>query len=224
MPERRKIPENVDLRELLNIFKREILLDFNCHAVGIIETFNDVNQTATVSIAYKKTLFDEDNNKYLQDYPVVVDCPVIVLGGGKFSLKMPIARGDECLLLFADRNIDGWFESGQVKELEDNRLHAFPDAIALVGLRSMPRALNGYEADAVVLGDGTHELKLGNGEAALKKGESEVTVGDKITIKNQLGDLGDILTKISLALTGLGVADTDRDAAIIALFEGTNFP
>ena len=195
----RKKPEDFNLTDLFQLHSRNLKLDFNCHAVGIIESFDSSNQTVSAKIAYQKTFFERRNEEYVPikaNYPLILDAPVVVLSGGEFSLKMPIVKGDECLVLFNDRSIDAWFNSGGVRDLESNRLHSFSDGIVLVGIRSMPKVIEGFEDNKVKLGDETHDLILGNGESTLKMNESLVSVKEKIKIENNSKNLNDLLQQL----------------------------
>lgn len=200
------VPNSVDLEYLLEEYRRDLMLSFNCHGVAVVESFDAGKQTVRASMAYQKTFYDQTNTgkfeERLESYPVLIDCPAVVLKGGAFSLKMPIKKGDECLVIFNDRSIDQWFSTGSNKRLDSNRLHAFNDAIVLVGLSSSPKALSGYENDKVVLGDGTHDLSLGGGSVTIKKDRTQVEVGDKISVKNDIGDLKGILTDLITVLSG----------------------
>ena len=190
--------ENHDpsLKDLFDLNKKDTFLSMNCHAIGIVEEFDLSNQTVKARIAYKKTFYQKEGKNYkevLVDYPFLIDCPAIVISGGPFSLKMPIKRGDECLVLFNDRSIDKWFESGSVLQLDSDRLHSFSDGIVLVGLRSLARSIEGFDNEKVKLGDETHDLVLGAGEATLKSGSSVVSVKEKIMIKNSSKNLNTLL-------------------------------
>ncbi|CAK9250669.1 unnamed protein product [Sphagnum jensenii] len=71
---------------------------------------------------------------------------------------MPIAQGDQCLILFNDRSIDNWFTSGQVQPLASSRLHSFSDGIALVGLNYLNNGvtkLTNYDSTRAVLRNST---------------------------------------------------------------------
>lgn len=144
------------LSDLLKIHAKEIGLNTNCHAVGVIQSFDSDNQTAVVKIAYKKTFVRQDPQTgtpktVLGDYPVLIDCPIISLYGGHFALTFPITAGDTCLLLFNDRALDEWFASGQVGPIASQRLHSMADGVALVGLRSSPQALAAYDTTRALL-------------------------------------------------------------------------
>src|ERR1043165_6177607 len=102
-----QLPNKPQLKDLLALFRKDLLIGLNCHHVGRIESFDPDTQLAQASIAYKKTRFVEaGEGEYvpiLEDYPVLVDCPVVSLGGGDGCLTFPYAKGDECLILFNDR-------------------------------------------------------------------------------------------------------------------------
>ena len=46
--------------------------------------------------------------------PILPDVPVMFFGGGGMTITAPIKPGDECLVIFADRCIDGWWWLGGV--------------------------------------------------------------------------------------------------------------
>jgi len=91
--------------------------------------------------------------------PLLLDVPLLMIGGGGMTLTMPVAVGDECLVLFADRCIDAWYQSGcPVSNGQINtqnqaafRMHDLSDGFALVGLRSLPRILSGYSQTSMQL-------------------------------------------------------------------------
>jgi len=87
--------------------------------------------------------------KFVQ-LPLLVDVPVVFPGGGGFTLTFPLAQGDECLVVFADRCIDGWWQSGGVQNPPEIRLHDLSDGFAIPGLRSKPRAVD-YSSDHAAL-------------------------------------------------------------------------
>lgn len=76
------------------------------------------------------------------DLPILPDVPVVFPGGGGFALTFPVAAGDECLVVFASRCIDAWWQSGGVGEPMEPRMHDLSDGFALVGVRSQARRLS----------------------------------------------------------------------------------
>ena len=125
---------------------------------GRIVSFDDKTQTAHVQPQIKQVLVDGT----VQDLPVLQDVPVQFPRGGGFVLTFPVAEDDECLLVFADRCIDGWWQSGEASEPMDYRLHDLSDAMAVVGISSIPHAVQAFDTDAAALRllDGSASLKL----------------------------------------------------------------
>ena len=46
-----------------------------------------------------------------------------------------VNEGDACLVIFADCDIDAWFESGEAELPESNRMHSLSDGFAFVGFK-----------------------------------------------------------------------------------------
>lgn len=118
-----------DLDDVLAESRNSLLANINCIQIGKIETVND-NQTVEIMIQVKRRI---SGNK-TADYPLLVDCPYIILQGGGAYLDFPIAVGDYCIVLFNDRNIDNWWSTGNVKEPADKRKHSLSDGMALIGI------------------------------------------------------------------------------------------
>ncbi len=132
--------------ELLDAFgqlKLDITRTLNCVKVGSIQSFDPDRKTAQAQILFKRVLGDGT----IADYPVLVDCPVFTLQGGGGAVAFPIRSGDNCLILFADRNIDAWFQNGSAAAPFDARCHDLSDGICLVGLNSLGSSLDAYEAN-----------------------------------------------------------------------------
>ena len=138
-------------------------LSFNCHQVGHIISFDGDSQTAKCQVGIRR-IFRGDKGPV--DLPPLVDCPVYGPAGGGFALTFPIAAGDECLLAFADRAIDFWWQNGGVQLPAEYRLHDLSDAIAFVGLpslrgaRKMSGGVSGSAAELRAL-DGSSSISLG---------------------------------------------------------------
>lgn len=185
-----------NLKDLLDSHKRDILVSLNCHALATIQSFDPTNQTVSATMNYKRTTIERNPetgiySQVLVDYPVLYDCPVIVLTGGNASLTMPIAQGDTCLILFNDRDIDNWFESGQIGPLASARLHSFSDGIALIGLRSSNNPMGDYDPNRAVLQYGTTRIGVGS---------------SKVIISNQTRNLNTLLQNLITQVKNLAAA------------------
>lgn len=109
---------------------------------GIIESYDEDAQTATVQPAIQGQVTAPDGTVTTISLPVITDVPVQFPSGGGFSLTFPVKAGDECLIVFASRGIDAWHALGGVQQPTASRKHALSDAFAMVGIRSVPRALS----------------------------------------------------------------------------------
>lgn len=146
------IPQEPSLKDLLNYYKKLTKLEINCHHIGTITSFNPTLQTAQVTINYTKTFLKVDavgdTTITPTNYAQLIDCPVICLGGGGGAITFPIEKGDECVVLFNDRDFDNWFNGSSNAAPTTPRTHAFADAIILVGIRSLANVLTFYDSDA----------------------------------------------------------------------------
>lgn len=163
------------LASLLALHKEDVMWSINCHQVGEIVSFDPSTQTAEVQIKMLRMM-----NGELKEYPVLIDCPCIILAGGEGRLTFPISAGDSCLVLFNDKDIDNWYAGGQTMPPNTERLHDFADAIALVGVRNMQNKISDY------LADGT-ELKYGNSSIKLKDGYIDIK-GNVNIVQNEVDD------------------------------------
>ncbi len=210
----KKVISDPTLNDLLNLLKYEIFINLNCHAVGTIQAINPSNQTAQVSVNYKKSYTGPTakSDPIFVDYPILVDCPVVVLSGGAAALTMPIAQGDTCLVMFNDRAFDTWFSSGQVKELPNNRMHSFSDAIAMVGIRSLAAPISDYDTARAV---------LRNGDAKVAVGPSLIELSNNVTslkvLVNGLIDVIEGLLTVPIPPGGIPAGAALSPASIAAL-------
>lgn len=212
------IPTEPNLKDLLDFFKKQIKLELNCHHIGKIALFNPLNQTAQVNIVYTKTFSQVDDigiqTVTTVNYPMLLECPVICLGGGDGSLTFPIETGDECLVLFNDRDIDTWFSTGGSSSAPNTgRLHSFTDGIALVGIRSMPNVLTDYSSSAVTLTYGLNTIQIFETKVLISLSPTtslEIDSTGVVKITNETGELLSTLANLfndvqtGLVMTMLG--------------------
>jgi hypothetical protein len=77
------------------------------------------------------------------------DVPILMPRVPGWSITMPITAGTECLLIFADTCIDGWWDTGKLLPPYDRRRHDLSDAFALFGPWSQPSVLSNYSTTGV---------------------------------------------------------------------------
>lgn len=140
----------------------------NCIKIGRIENVDFTNQTVDVQVLHKRVNMNL-NKRELKDYALLCQVPFIVLGGGSSNLTFPISKGDNCLLLFCDYEIDRWWDTGENLPANYERKHDISDAFAIVGVHSMVDLLQGY----------SQYVKLKYSDS------SYVEVGESIDINNE---------------------------------------
>lgn len=139
---------NPNLEDLFLDMRNNISATINCIQIAKIESVNTSEQTVEAQIQVKRRITGGE----IQSYPLIVDCPFIVLQGGGAYIDMPIRAGDYCLLLFNDRNIDTWWSSANVKEPPTKRKHSLSDGFALVGINPKTQVLDFNGSKVRILG------------------------------------------------------------------------
>jgi len=154
--------------------------------------------------------------------PVIPDVPLLQMVMGKVRFTLPVATGDQVLLVFGDRNLDRWISSGggTARGTDDPRAHDLSDALAIplsitpptrtdgpslamdneltplgaVEVRLQPGDLTETPADGV--SPGSAKIAIGNsavnGTAEQEGGPSKAVTGS-VEIVDLLVQLCDIL-------------------------------
>ena len=98
--------------------KKEIFASLHCALPGIVESFDAASQTACIRPAVRRSSVALP---VLRDVPVFAGCEA--------------SPGDACLVIFADRDTDAWFDGEDNAAPASGRMHSLSDAFAFVGFR-----------------------------------------------------------------------------------------
>ncbi len=171
--------------DLLSVFLSQLKKDFNCVKIGKIQSYNPSNQTISVQVVFQRIFGGSPATPQ-----ILTDVPVCFPQAGKYSLRFTPQSGDECLLLFNDVNLDAWFQDGQIQPPAAGDMHAMGDAIAFVGINSLPNVLPSWSGNGIALvgNDGTTQVGIDSG---------------KIYIKNSSQDLLTILQNLITGILGM---------------------
>ena len=123
----------------------ELLRELLSHSLrfalpGRVEAFDPATQTASVQPLIRERF----RGGVFTSLPLLRDVPVFFPGGRDRAMTFPVSPGDECLLIFSDACIDGWFETGEMADPSSVRRHDLSDAFAFVGFRSRPNVLKDF--------------------------------------------------------------------------------
>ncbi|HGN9133886.1 TPA: Gp138 family membrane-puncturing spike protein [Providencia stuartii] len=102
--------------------------------------------------------------------PPLVDVTVGFYRGGGFCVTVPVREGDEGLVIFAERCIDGWYVSGKQSQPLDHRFHDLSDAFFLPQGSSQPNKIPNYSSDSLSLqtDDGSTFIRMQSGKIMIK--------------------------------------------------------
>ena len=121
---------------------------------GRIESFDPETQLAAVQPLIQRVFVDSDGREgvTIESLPLIVDVPVLFPRGGGYSITFPVKVGEECLLVFCERSIDNWHQTGDIQPPGGKRYHHLSDAVAILGLSSKPHIVPDYDSDNVFIG------------------------------------------------------------------------
>ena len=115
------------LEQALEAFRKEIFASLHVAMPGRVVAYDASTGTATIQPAVRRR--DMDGN--------VVTAPVL----NGVPVFLPTAdfvpqAGDQCMVIFADCCIDGWFDTGSAMVPPAKRMHDLADGFAIVGFRT----------------------------------------------------------------------------------------
>lgn len=170
------------------------LMDVHTALPAIIISFDANKRTVSAQPTIQRVFSEGEGKAGADNLPPCVDVPVVFPMGGGYELTFPINKGDECLLIFAERCIDSWFETGRPSEPADFRQHDLSDAFAIVGVRSLANIQPVWTEGVELHGNGNHvriddsSVELGAGGATLKLTASGLNCSVPITAPNVITD------------------------------------
>ncbi len=98
---------------------------------GRIEKYDPKTRLATVQPLIQRQYKGEDKPS---DLAPVQRVPIVQPRTANAQVRLPVAVGDLCLLIFADRAIDNWLAGdGTARAANDVRMHHEDDAFAILG-------------------------------------------------------------------------------------------
>ena len=181
-------------KEVIQRLVDEHDFDLRCSSPGIIESFDSSKQTVNVQLVIKELVYlDVPEGKKLSSLqiPLLQDVPIILPRAGGFVITLPIQKGDECFVFFADTCIDSWWQNGAsdqdqagnfiAQEPMSRRRHDLSDGFAILGTWSQPNVLTDYATDAL-------EIRTDDGQTKISIQDGVVTIfSDSIKLGSNSG-------------------------------------
>lgn len=168
---------------------------------GHILTFDPDSQLAQVQVGIVRV----DTNDAVFEVGPIIETPVY-FPGGDYCVEYQIDPGCEGDILFSQRCVDGWIQSGGVAANPIGRFHDMQDAFFLPGFRSKPNALPDFQNNGVRLRnrEGTQFAWLKNdGSIMIENGAGHIRMATDgtVTINGATIPLsGDVITAGGVSL------------------------
>lgn len=207
------------LEDVLESLKDNILLSYNWHRIGVVDSFNPQSQTATIILVDQKVIPKSNGSLSYLSYPPLINVPVVINMGKSGGITIPINKGDFCLVSFNDRDIDNWFTNGTTNQPPKSpRTRSLSDGIANVGIFPQTAPIQNYNNLATeirflqtLISVQNNKINLQNSIGTLLSVDDLkilIKAKGKITISNDTRNLLTILTllinQIKLLTTSAG--------------------
>lgn len=198
----------VILQQTINRF---ILSNINTSIPGTIQTFDQATQIATVTPNIRAIENKMDGTTTTVQLPDLIQVPCVFPYSTTtgFALTFPIEKGDQCLLIFAQRSIDNWQEFSRVQDPAESkfpRAFSLSDAIAIPGLIPKPNAIQSWQNDGIELRntDRSVHIKVERDNIELSKDTATIKLKSDGTISCETGTVSLNMNGTNITLSGNG--------------------
>lgn len=122
--------------------------------------YNSEAVTVSVQPLIKIPVHLPDGEIETVEMPMLLDVPVMFPCAGGFTITHPIKKGDECLVNFADRNIDLWWQSGGIQDPFDTRKHDLSDGFAFFRPQSQAKKIKNISTTDLEIRNDANTCKI----------------------------------------------------------------
>lgn len=116
---------------------------------AVVAAVNMTAQTVSAQPSVKGSVTAKDGSTSEVSLPMLVDVPICWPKAGGFAVTLPVAVGDEVLIVFASRCIDGWWQSGGEQKAAEDRMHDLSDGFAIFAPTSQSKKLASVQTDGI---------------------------------------------------------------------------
>ena len=172
--------EGLGMSDVIREAIRARMIETHTALPGVIQAFDPATQRADVRIPLLRVFTDLDGDETLEPWPLLSGVRVYMLHGGGFHQSLPVAEGDECMVIFLERDASRWMGGGKDQKPETNRTHDISDGVALVGFNSDPKRIPGYNgSDFVIAADagGQSVILRANGDVEIESAKLALGAG-----------------------------------------------
>lgn len=161
---------------------------------AIIDSFDSEAITCQVKPAVRLVQRLIDGTLQWIELPLLLDCPVVFPSGGGVTLTFPLIKGDECIVSFSSRCIDGWWQQGGVQNQPELRMHDLSDGFVIPGPKSQKKRFTvSTTAAQLRSNDGQFYLEV-SPEGKIRIQAEELELHATQSYKWDVGGLGEMWT------------------------------
>lgn len=113
---------------------------------GRVEAYDSSKQVADIKPMTKRVARDGDDNRLVDELPVIPAVPVVWPRGAGYFICFPLGAGDEGLIVCCDSDLGAWRDSSLISDPGDERRHSLAGAVFLPGLASVKHILAAGDA------------------------------------------------------------------------------
>lgn len=193
----------INFNSVMQLSQDAIMARLNCHNIGRILDFDPATQTCSIQLMQIKQF-----NRQKITPAILTDVPLIIYGAGGGHITMPDPTGTICILLFMDRNIDAFLETGESYVPQTTRMHDFTDCIALTTFKTLANPLTEYDEKAVtimneeIVDEVKHKsfIKVYSQQILMHNSSGgQICVGEKISLQNNQQNLASLIQNFLMA-------------------------
>jgi hypothetical protein len=187
----------------------ELAGKFHTAIPGKVSKYDPSGPSVEVQPVVKKVMY----NKETLSFPTIVSVPVVFPRTNKFHLSFPIEKDDMVLLLFAERSIEEFLQTGIESTPQNTRKFSITDAIAIPGLF-------GFKKGSQIVSGNKMELVFKDTSFVSDGSKVEITTNSTIELNGNSdkmvkeGPLNSYLTDLYTALNTWVPVPTDGGAAL----------
>lgn len=189
----------INQTELFKTAFREMMKSVGTNIPGHILSFDKDTQMAQVQIGIEQI---DVSGKTFEPAPLIE--VYVYMPGGDYIVECQIDVGVEGLIVFSQRCIDGWTDTGGIAKNPILRFHDISDAFFLPGIKSQVNKISNFENDGIRIRnkDGTKHVWLkNNGDVEISANNVNIT---STTLTHNGVNIGDIHTHIGSATAPTG--------------------
>ncbi|KKW76157.1 hypothetical protein AAV97_17350 [Acinetobacter sp. Ag2] len=168
-----------------------------------IDSYDSEAVTVNVQPLIKIPVMTRTGEIETVEMPVIEDVPVMFPCAGGFTITHPIKKGDECLVSFADRNIDLWWQSGGIQNPFDMRKHDLSDGFAFFRPQSQTKKISDISTDNLEIRNDANTCKIQitpGGEIHFLGSKAvfhcDVEMNETLTVTGIIKSLSDVIAKV----------------------------